>query len=193
MYITRIYFPVMNLDNGDFSYDKEISTEELIRLQEEQFRRTDANVDRYVHGYGRSGGGSGMFELSERKAVLDETNSIPFECNVQGVNDNIIIDSAFFENKLNDGKMFILRMNINPTVIDIDGESELRFWLDDSKKLLEDRTLDNNTKLKHLPKRDIGIDVEKNKYMLRGCKIIERRCSDKFPYYFAVIVEKIDK
>ena len=54
MFLTKIYFPVRNLDNGNFDYGKEISTDELIRLQDEQFRRTDASISRYVYKLNRA-------------------------------------------------------------------------------------------------------------------------------------------
>ena len=87
--------------------------------------------------------------------------------------------------------MFIIRININPTVLSSDGESELKFWVDDSDKLLKDPVIDKNTKLKHLPTMDLGIDIGTQRLTLQRCKIIENKSNKNFPYYFAVIVEKI--
>ena len=191
MFLTKIYFPVRNLDNGDFDYGKEISTDELIRLQDEQFRRTDASISRYVHGYGKDVNGGRVFELRQKKAVLDEVNALPMECAILGMNEGDELDNDFFLDKRNSGKMFIIRININPTVLSSDGESELKFWVDDSDKLLKDPVIDKNTKLKHLPTRDLGIDIGTQRLTLQRCKIIENKSSKNFPYYFAVIVEKI--
>lgn len=192
MFLTKIYFPVRNLDNGNFNYDKEISTEELIRLQDEQFRRTDASISRYVHGYGKDSNGGKMFELAQKKAVLDEVDALPMECAILGMNEGDEVDDNFFLDKKDGGKMFIIRININPTVLSPDSESELRFWVDDSVKLMNDPVIDKNTKLKHLPTRDLGIDIGSQRLTLQRCKIIENKSNNKFPYYFAVIVEKIN-
>lgn len=192
MFLTKIYFPVRNLDNGNFNYDKEISTDELIRLQDEQFRRTDASISRYVHGYGKDTNGGRMFELAQKKAVLDEVDALPMECAILGMNEGDEVDDNFFLEKKDSGKMFIIRININPTVLSPDSESELRFWVDDSVKLMNDPVIDKNTKLKHLPTRDLGIDIGPQRLTLQRCKIIENKSNNKFPYYFAVIVEKIN-
>lgn len=191
MFLTKIYFPVRNLDNGNFDYGKEISTDELIRLQDEQFRRTDASISRYVHGYGKDVNGGRVFELRQKKAVLDEVNALPMECAILGMNEGDELDNDFFLGKRDSGKMFIIRININPTVLNSDGESELKFWVDDSDKLLKDPVIDKNTKLKHLPTRDLGIDIGTQRLTLQRCKIIENKSNKNFPYYFAVIVEKI--
>lgn len=191
MYLTKIYFPVMNLDNGDFTYDKEISTADLLRLQDEQFRRTNRSIEMYTQGYGKVAPSGGMFELQNKKATLDEVNSIPMECVVLGAKEGMEVTDNFFDDRIADGKMFIIRLNINPTVLDMDGESELRFWIDDSEKLLRDNALDNQTKIKHLPKRNIGIDTNGARHTLTGCKMIENKGNKKYPYYLAVIVEKI--
>lgn len=192
MFLTKIYFPVVNTENGDFSYNQKISNESLIKLQDEQYRRTTDNIDRFLHGY-QTYGKHEVFDPLKDKTVIDEINYVPFECALQGVRDDININPDFFKGFTDNGKMFILKVNINHTVMDPDAESELRFWMDDSRKLLIDRQLDDKTKLKHLPTRDIVLDVENEKYLLHRCKLIEKYKNEKFPYYFAIIVEKITK
>lgn len=190
MFKTKIYIPVANTENGNFDYDKKISTDELIRLQDEQFKRTNYNVDRFVHGY-QAVGQHEVFDPITGKQILDTVDLIPLECVIQGINQNDLINEAFFDKKAQLGKMFIVRLNINPTHIDFDGESELRFWIEDSMRLLNDPTLDDRTKLKSLPKRDIIIDAGNRKYTMGGCKILEKYAIKKFPYYFAIIIEKL--
>ena len=74
-----------------------------------------------------------------------------------------------------------------------DAESEIRFWVDDSKKVHSDNALDDKMKLKILPRRSLIIELPSNKEaLLSGCKVIQDFSDKKFPFNFAIIVEKID-
>jgi hypothetical protein len=87
--------------------------------------------------------------------------------------------------------MFLLLLNINPNDIHNNAEEELRFWADDSNKILLDKTLDDRTKLKVLPIKTFGIELKGVDYKLVNCKLIENRSDKKFPFYYIIMVEKI--
>ena len=78
---------------------------------------------------------------------------------------------------------------------DLDALSELRFWLDDSQRVLNDETLDDMAKIKYLPKRELAIKIEEEtytkRYNLKNCKMIENRSNEKAPYLFVLMIEKI--
>lgn len=101
------------------------------------------------------------------------------------------ISSEWIDNIVESGKMSIMRININPNTIDSDCESELKFWLDDSNKLLNDKEIDNRTKIKHLPKRDMYLVMDNMKYMIHGCKMFGMYKVENAPFYFATLIERI--
>ena len=98
----------------------------------------------------------------------------------------------FIDSVIDSGRMSILKININPDTIEPDCETELKFWLDDSKKLLKDRSLDKATKMKYLPMRTFKLELGGNDCILHNCKMFRHYNDVKnAPFYFAVLVEKI--
>lgn len=143
--------------------------------------------------------------------VIDDENYVECECDITDSKKNDI-GGDFFELH-NDGKKFILTINMNLTSSSVEdeywkctnlgederseqvmeAESEIRYWRDDSRGVLDDRTLDNQTKIERLMERDFGLIVGENKIKLCGCKIIRDYSNEKFPYYYGVLVNNIDK
>ena len=98
----------------------------------------------------------------------------------------------FIDSVIDSGRMSILKININPDTIEPDCETELKFWLDDSKKLLKDRSLDKATKMKYLPMRTFKLELGGNDCILHNCKMFRHYNDVKnAPFYFPVLVEKI--
>jgi hypothetical protein len=112
------------------------------------------------------------------------------ECYVTD-SDNNDITTDFFDGIVDSGKMSIIKININPNTVDDDCESELKLWIAESNKLLDDTTIDNRTKIKHLPKKDVYFVFENKKYKLNNSKIFAVYKINNAPFYFAALVEKI--
>jgi hypothetical protein len=78
-----------------------------------------------------------------------------------------------------EGKKCLLKININPNSLDEDAESEIRKWLDESDKVLNDNKLDNKTMLLSLPLRDFIIDTatdgdeSKPIFHIINCRVIQ--------------------
>lgn len=103
------------------------------------------------------------------------------------------IDENFFFDHVKDGEMSILLIDINPNNDKIsDGaEGELKFWKEDSDRILKDETLDTKMKLKTLPKAHFCVETSKGLVKLGGCKLIEMFKKKNHPYKFAILIEKI--
>ena len=117
-----------------------------------------------------------------------------------GDDEDVTVDTLY--EYLNKGKKFILKVNINPNSLDEDAESEIRNWMDDSRKVLNDKLLDERTMLLSLPLRDFIIDTDLDKnndklpiFHILGCKIIQiySKQQSGFDFYFAMMCEKIKK
>jgi hypothetical protein len=190
---TKLYFPVVDTTTGDFSYDRDISTEELIRLQDEQFRKTNSNVQGFVDGYNMHGVKHELFDPVSNRKIIDCINMIPVVCVITDKIGGVKIPDDWFDEVAAAGRMSIMVVNIIGGSIDYDAEEEIRFWISDSALIIDDRRLDKKTRLNALPSRDMELETVSGRYSLQKCKIVERYKGSGFSYSFAMIVEKITK
>ena len=89
--------------------------------------------------------------------------------------------------------MSLLLININPNGLENNAEEELRFWVDDSMRIINDNFLDDRTRIKVLPTKTFGVEINNETYTLKNCKLIENRSDKSFPFYFIIMIEKITK
>lgn len=192
--ITKIKIPVIDTESGKYEYKGRLSREEYEAMVMDNYRKTDRQISAYMNDLLNR---DTTFTLLERTDnVVDGEpeilyNLLEAEAYVSDSKKNEV-DVDFFNKHIEKGDMFILRINVNPNSMDYDTESELRFWLGDSKNIHSDKTLDNKTKLHSLPSRTICIDLgDGNWKRLINCKILQDFSDEKFKYNFAVITEKI--
>lgn len=191
-----IIIPVIDTERGSFSYNGNISREEYDDMVMDNFRRTNGRVNQFVNNMRNN-----VSNVQSRWGVRDVVNDkdIPetyynyceAQAFIQDAKKNDISEDVVLGH-VTDGKMFILIVNINPNTVNEEAESELRFWMDDSRRVHEDISLtDNKVKLMRLPTRDLGIKLGGKNYIMTGCKILENYSDRKYPYHFAFIVTKI--
>jgi len=194
--LTKMKIPVIDTEHGQYEYAGKLTREEFSEMVLDKFWKTNSQMNRYVNdlrnGVDRRGR---MTDYRERQ--VDDSPDIIYdyyEAEVVIYNSKKVeVTDEFFQEKFEAGKMFLLILNINPNSMDGDAESEIRFWLDDSKKVHADDALDDKMKLKILPKRGFIIELENGKEaLLNGCKILQDYADSKYPFHFAIIVEKID-
>lgn len=193
--ITKLIIPVIDTESGKFSYNGNLTKEEYDNMVMDKFLSTNNKMNKFVDNMmnGISNVRSnGYYTANHQKDFPDiKYNFFETDVFVQDSKKNDI-DASFFQNYIENEKMFILILNINPNM-EPDAESELRFWMDDSLKVTNDTTLDTQTRLKVLPKRGFKILINNVEYVLEGCKILQNYSNKKYPFYFAVIVEKITR
>lgn len=191
--LTNLIIPVQDTESAQFKYEGTLTRDAYEDMVLDKFRRTDKQIDAFLHrdksmdfsydlrdddGYGEYYDGNDDNEVDVQALLLDS--------------DRNNFDEDFLFDKADEEDMFVLIININPEGLDEDAESEIKYWLDDSYRVLGDEELDSETKLKALPPRDLKIVLsDGNKYTLKNCKIFEDYSDDKYPLYFATIVEKI--
>lgn len=192
-----IIIPVIDTERGTFSYNgREISREDYDDMVMDRFNRTNARVSQFVNNMSR-----GISNVQSRWGVREVANDTDVpdtyydycesQAFIQDSRRNDITEDEILSH-VTDGKMFILIVNINPNTVNEEAESELRFWMDDSRRVHEDISLtDNKVKLMRLPVRDLGIKLDGKNYVMNGCKILENYSDRKYPYHFAFIVTKI--
>ena len=193
--VTKIILPVIDTERGKFEYNgRELSAEEYGNMEYDKFVRTNGQVSRFVdnmrHGVSNFAQNINRF----RKAEYVEHPDIFYnDEEVQAVimdGSKKEIDEQYLLNHAEKGDMFLLIVDINPNTATGDGESELRFWVDDSSKVINDRWLSDEVKLKTLPGRDYGVVCGDKVVTITNCKIVQTYKIKNHPFYFAMIVEK---
>ena len=189
--MVRIYIPVNNTTSGNFTYDRDISTEDLIRLQDEQFMRTNRNIEGLMHGGDMRGVRHELFDPVSNRKVLDVIDMVPVLCTVKDRPGGCEIPYGWYDEVVSAGRMSIMNVNVHGKDIEYDAEEEIRFWIADSALVLDDMRLDQRTRLNTLPVRDLELETPEGRYALSRCKIVERYKGTGYPYSFTIIVEKI--
>lgn len=189
--------PVLDTEHGEYGYEGNLSREQYSEMVLDRFWSTNSQMNRYIDDL--------RYGVDRRRRMMDyreqqEVDGTPdilyeyYEAEVLILNSKKVeVEDKFFYEKADAGKMFLLVLNINPNSMDGDAESEVRFWIDDSKKVHADDALDDKMKLKILPKRTLYIELEDGHgAWLDGCKILQDYASEKYPFNFAIIVEDIE-
>ena len=187
--ITKILFPVTDSSNLNFEHEA-ISDEEYSNMFIDNFQKNKHTMDNFEK-YGFSYKERNMSQREE-KIVKDSQFYSEIEVFIAHHNNEFEITDSFFTNHVEDEKMFLLKLNVNPNSLDFDTEDELRLWIGMSENILTNEVIDEKTKISSLPHRDIKIILTNGEVkMLNKCKLI-KNCSDKkYPYNIIIIIEKI--
>lgn len=190
--ITNLIIPVQDTESAKFEYEGNLTREAYESMVLDRFHKTDRQIDEFMH---RDRSNKFAYDLigdnNEYYDVEDAINEIEVEALLLDSNKNNFSEDFLFDLADSD-RMFLLLVNINPENLDDNAESELKYWLDDSSRIFNDDDLDKKTKLEALPPMNLKIVLsDGNKYTLQNCKIFEDYSDDRYPIYFAMIVEKI--
>ena len=190
--LTKIYFPFGNTDFLNYETDINLTTETYDAMIADDFNRNKSMMNDFTK-YGFSVKNNSYYgvdysqENKEIKDCIDYSETEALVTNVNGED----IDDDFFISALNDGRMKLISLNVNPNSVDFDVASDIKMWISESNNINNDRFLDNKTKLNALQTKDLLIDVGDKKYKLNNCKIIQDGSTTKSPINIIVIVEKI--
>lgn len=192
--ITKLYIPIIDLSRANFDYGRNLTNEEMANMEYEKFRRTDRQVDNYVTQmqYRKDNRWDVREARNYRRDfsnVIDEDEYVECEAFFADSKKKEVSEEFFSEH--DNGKKFIITININPNSLEQEAESELRYWRDDSNGVLNDRTMDNQTKIECLMRRDLGIELGGTRKKLEDCRIIADFSNKDFPYYYGILVSKI--
>lgn len=189
--ITTLYIPVIDTEQGNYDYGRNISNEEYENSVMKHFLETTNDVNDLMYK-GRKVYNPYVREIENEyidKPILENYS----ECEVLILNaKKKEIDENYLFNYIENGKMFVIILNINPNSLDNNAESELRFWIDDSKRVHNDMTLPDEVKLKRLPTHTFEVKLNGQRYTLKNCKLVEDFSNNKFPFYFGIIVTNIN-
>lgn len=184
----KLIIPVIDTEQGKFEYKgRELTREEYGNMEYEQFRKTNSQVSRFVdnmtHGISNFNGRMRNVDNTEHPDIIFKNEEV--EVQVRDGNKKYISMETLLEH-VKTGKMFILLLSILPQTVSADAESELRFWVEDSTKVINDNSLPDDVKLKSLPGRDYAIKDDEHTVWITNCKLVQKYSN----FYFAIIVEK---
>lgn len=192
---TTFILPVIDTERGKFEYKgREMTAEEYGDMEYKKFLNTNGRVSRFV--YNMSHGIYNVNPYAGRLHDVDTTQHPDLIFNNEEV-DALILDSSrkdMTEQALLDcvrmGNMFVLIVDLNEKTLTGDGESELKYWLEDCRKVINDDSLPDEVKLRSLQGRDYGIVVGDKVVTIKNCKMVQNFSNNAHPFYFAIIVEK---
>lgn len=185
--LSKLIIPVIDTENSTFETDVKMSNEEFKYLQEQALLKTNSLVNDYMdRGYTR--------QNIKKEQINDKTKyaSYKSECLFLSPRKEEI-NEQFFKDLCDKENAFLLIININPNDMHNNAEEEIKFWADDSDRILNDHTLNERTRIKALPIKTLGIELNGEDYNLINCKLIENRSDRKFPFYYIILVERISK
>lgn len=180
--LSKLIIPVIDTENSTFETDVKMSNEEFRYLQEQALIEKN-DINKGIRNYRNT---------DEHISNTTKYNTFKSECLFLTPRKEEI-NEDFFINLLDRENAFLLLININPNDMHNNAEEEIKFWVDDSDRILNDYTLDDRTRIKALPIKTLGIELNGEDYNLINCKLIENRSDRKFPFYYIILVEKISK
>ena len=205
----KFVIPVINTEIGNYEYKgRDFTANEYFNMIQNRSIQTQKIMDDFVSNYRNGFSINSNYlanDLYDSKNVnknkeIDYTFSESEALIFDGYDNDININDLY--NYLTSGKKFLLKININPNSLDGNAESELRYWLKESKNILKDTTLDNKTMLLSLPLRDfiidtaIGNDDDDNPiFQILNCRVIQiyPKVESGYDYYFAIMCGEIKK
>lgn len=204
----KFVIPVVDTEAGTYEYHgREFDMDEYFDMIRNRVDRTNRAMDAFAYGYSHGFGiqrgnamNRGLYDIEnvDRDKEIDY-NFSESEALVLDGDDNDVQIQDFYD-LVAAGKKCLLKININPNSLDGDAESEIRKWLDESNKVLNDKMLDNKTMLLSLPLRDFIIDTatdddeSKPVFHIINCRVIQIYPKENgYSYYFAVMCGEIKK
>lgn len=204
----KFVIPVVDTEAGTYEYHgREFDMDEYFDMIRNRVDRTNRAMDAFAYGYSHGFGiqrgnamNRGLYDIEN----VDKDKEIDYnfsesEALVLDGDDNDVQIQDFYD-LVAAGKKCLLKININPNSLDGDAESEIRKWLDESNKVLNDKMLDNKTMLLSLPLRDFIIDTatdddeSKPVFHIINCRVIQIYPKENgYSYYFAVMCGEIKK
>lgn len=193
--ITKIYFPIINTDSLTYESNFDLSVDTYRKMVNDNYEQTRGMMnDFYQHGFSAmnnnyyDSGYNGRRDYSDVRDYIEysEAEAMISDYNKKELNEE------FFNNIINNEKMCILEIDINPNSLDYDTTTEINLWIGDSNNINKNLTLDNKQKLSTLQGRDLMIDVPNyNRLKLHNCKVLQDNSNKQHPMNIITIVEKI--
>ena len=192
--LAKLFIPVAktieesSMNSSNFLNKTNLSDEEVQTLaQQEDIRRAmygglNSLNNRRPYEYSK--------EIITSEAFLNEFDYDYQECEALILNKNKEdMKEDEFTSLYNTDGLSIIMVNINPNSLTQESESELRYWIEESKRILRDNEIPNDVKIKSLPFCDFKIETEGGaKAKLDGCKFVKNYASPNFKYFFAILV-----
>ena len=189
--LAKLFIPVAktieesSMNSSNFLNKTNLSDEEVQTLaQQEDIRRAmygglNSLNNRRPYEYSK--------EIITSEAFLNEFDYDYQECEALILNKNKEdMKEDEFTSLYNTDGLSIIMVNINPNSLTQESESELRYWIEESKRILRDNEIPNDVKIKSLPFCDFKIETEGGaKAKLDGCKFVKNYASPNFKYFFA--------
>ena len=183
--IAELFFTIYNTTEINCDSNINLTTSVYSSMLDDKLAENRAILD---------GGNKNTYQfnsLYENKSEIKD-NSLQVSCEALILkHDNSDINEEYFNNLVNNKKMGLISININPNSIDYDLHSEIKQWLNESNSIKNIINLPESEKMGKLPNRNISIKLNNITFHLNNCKVIKDNSDKNFPFNFIIIFEKI--
>lgn len=188
-----LYYPVVSYDDSRFDYHGEISEQDYVSSLYNSFNQSNAVLSR-LQGQNMTGSIQALRSMNGKinnnsKRIDNIYKYLPVEVVIRDSDgddekiDNII---SYYQS----GEPFVLIIKFPNKVgeLDEDIDSDLKFWVRDTRKVNMHPKLNADEKFLSLPTRDMRVMFGENSYaVFESCKILEKYGS----WEYAILVQKV--
>lgn len=189
--IVKLIYNILDINSNSFDTNLTISAEEYGNMLNDKINENNIilnnfngeNIEKrdlhYTH-----------CNINENNTLNEKYIQIPCEAYLSTYNsDKITINTL--EKMVHDGKMVLLKININPNELDYDVYSDLKQWISESNNIKNNNNFNEKEKISILPTRKINIEIDEFGFTFNNVKIIKDESNAKFPFNIVVLIEKI--
>lgn len=189
--IVKLIYNILDINSNSFDTNLTISAEEYGNMLNDKINENNIILNNfngesiekrdlhYTH-----------FNINENNTLNEKYIQIPCEAYLSTYNnDKITINTL--EKMVHDGKMVLLKININPNELDYDVYSDLKQWISESNNIKNNNNFNEKEKISILPTRKINIEIDEFGFTFNNVKIIKDESNAKFPFNIVVLIEKI--
>ena len=189
--IVKLFFPVLNTDDINSNSDINLDVDDYSNMLDEQLKINNF----LLNDFHEKGFNSKQYYYVSQDIIREkELNLEYYECEafVKAHNGSDLTEDELCLLSEHE-KMGVILLNINPNSLEYEVYSDLKTWLNESVNIINENAIDNRNKITLLPYRDLKLEINNKNYFLSNCKIIENKSSEKFPFNFVLLIEKIIK
>ena len=188
--LIKLLFPTLNTENIKCDSDVNMSDDEYSKAIVDSFNQNKRAIDDMLR-YGNKNNMIYFNNVQNNHYIInDEIKFSECEAYMTTLNNETFSLETLLK-YVDNGKMSIFTLNINPDSVEYDTYTDLKMWINDSVKIHDNNRLTKKEQIDALPIKGLKINVDNTMFNLETCKIIKNNSSYKSPFNFVILTEKI--
>ena len=187
--LIKLLYPILNTENINCDSNVTMSADEYSEAIIDNFNQNNHAIDDMLR-YGNKN--NMIYFTNTQNESYNINDDIKFgECEAyMTILNNETFSLETLLKYVENGKMSIFIVNINPDSVEYDIYTDIKLWINDSVKIHNDNRLSKKEQIDALPIRGLKVKIDDTMFNLETCKIIQSNCSAKSPFNFVILTEK---